>query len=360
MAQHKNQQIEIDRLLSYALETGASDLHLLIGKPPIVRVDSELIAVNDYEVYDKEALEKLIDAFLDEKTKARLSKDRQVDFSYDFRNKARFRVNVYYQKGSPAGALRYIPSKIRTLEELNMPPQIGDLVKSKQGLILVVGPNGHGKSTTMAALIDMINHERNGHIITIEDPIEYIFVQDKSIISQREVYQDTESFVQAITSTVREDVDVVMIGEMRDLESISAAVTVAETGHLVVATLHTNDAPQTIDRIVDIFPSHQQNQIRSQLANMLIGVVSQRLLPRVGGGRLPAVEIMIANTAVQNLIREGKSYELYNVIHTSGALGMVSLDNSLANLVKQGLVKMEHAQGYAKDQDTFKTLVRRF
>jgi len=341
VVKYKNQQIELDRLLSYVLESGASDLHLLAGKPPIVRIDSELVPIKDYSVYDREDLEKLLSALLDDSTKARLEEQRQVDFSYNFRNSARFRVNIYYQKGTMAAALRYISSKILSLEELNMPIQIGNFIKSRQGLVLIVGPNGHGKSTTMAAIIDMINHQRSGHIITIEDPIEYIFVQDRSIISQREVYQDTKSFVQAIRSTVREDVDVVMVGEMRDLESISAAITVAETGHLVIATLHTNDAPQTIDRIIDIFPSHQQNQIRSQLASMLLGVVSQRLLPRIGGGRLPAVEIMMTNTAVKNLIREGKTYELYNVINTSRAAGMISLDSSLADLVKKGLVKLE-------------------
>ena len=360
MVKYKNQQIELDRLLSYVLESGASDLHLLVGKPPIVRIDSELVSIKDYSSYDQEDLEKLISALLDDSTKARLEEQRQVDFSYNLRNSARFSVNVYYQKGTMAAALRYIPSKIQTLEELNMPAQIGNFIKFRQGLVLIVGPNGHGKSTTMAAIVDMINHKRSGHIITIEDPIEYIFTPDKSIISQREVYQDAKSFVQAIRSTVREDVDVVMVGEMRDLESVSAAITVAETGHLVLATLHTNDAPQTIDRIIDIFPSHQQNQIRSQLANMLLGVVSQRLLPRIGGGRLPAVEIMMTNNAVKNLIREGKTYELYNVIHSGSAAGMISLDSSLANMVKQGLVKLEVAEGYSNSPEVFKSLVKRF
>ncbi|MCH8087320.1 MAG: Flp pilus assembly complex ATPase component TadA [Chloroflexi bacterium] len=212
MVKYKNQQIELDRLLSYVLESGASDLHLLVGKPPIVRIDSELVSIKDYSSYDQEDLEKLISALLDDSTKARLEEQRQVDFSYNLRNSARFRVNIYYQKGTMAAALRYISSKIQTLEELNMPAQIGNFIKFRQGLVLIVGPNGHGKSTTMAAIVDMINHKRSGHIITIEDPIEYIFIPDKSIISQREVYQDAKSFVQAIRSTFREDADVVMVG----------------------------------------------------------------------------------------------------------------------------------------------------
>lgn len=277
-----------------------------------------------------------------------------------FKDRARFRVNVYYQKGTLAAALRHIPQKIKSLAELNLPVDLEAFTKHRQGLVLFVGPTGHGKSTTLAALIDIINHSRAEHIITIEDPVEYLFIQDKSIISQREVYQDTEAFATAIRATLREDVNVVMVGEMRDLESIATTITVAETGHLVFATLHTNDAPQSVDRIIDVFPAHQQNQIRSQLASILLGVVSQRLLPRIGGGRVPISEIMVANNAVRNVIREGRTYELANIIHTSAHDGMISLDRSLADAVKKGLVKLEDGLAYAIDQDLFKSLIRRF
>ena len=357
---YKNQDVEISRLLSYVLESNASDLHLLSGKPPIMRTDDGLVAVTGYPIYDGDKLDELLMAFLNEAQVAILRDKKQVDFSYAFKGEARFRVNVYYQKGTLAAALRHIPSKIRTIEELGLPAQLQNLIAHRQGLVLFVGPTGHGKSTTLAALIDQINHSRAEHIITIEDPIEYIFIQDQSLVSQREVSLDAPSFAEAIRATLREDVNVVMVGEMRDLESFATTITVAETGHLVFATLHTNDAPQSIDRIIDVFPAHQQNQIRSQLADILVGVVSQRLLPRVGGGRIPAVEIMLSNTAVRNVIREGRSYELPNIIHTASSEGMVGLDRALADLTRQGLVKLEDALAYANNADLFKSLVKRY
>lgn len=357
---YKSQEVEMEKLLEHVLEVDASDLHLLVGKPPIVRVDSELSPISGYPALDDESIEKLVMVLLSDMHKAMLAEKKQVDFSYSFKNHARFRVNVYYQKGTMAAAFRYIPSKIRNLQELNLPPELENFTKYRQGLVLFVGPTGHGKSTTLAALIDIINHSRADHIITIEDPIEYLFTQDKSIISQREVYLDTEGFSPAIRATLREDPNVVMVGEMRDLESIAATITVAETGHLVFATLHTNDAPQTVDRIVDVFPSHQQNQIRSQLANILLGVVSQRLLPRIGGGRIAAVEIMGSNTAVRNVIREGRTYELPNIIHTSMNEGMVSLEKYLSDLVRKGLVRVEDGMSFSNNQDLFKSLVKRF
>ncbi len=360
MSNSKVHEAEIERLLSHVLETDASDLHLLVGKPPILRVDGRLMSIEGYSVLDGEEIEKLLSGMLNDFHKKQLQEKKQVDFSYDFRGKARFRVNVYYQKSSLAAAYRHIPSKIRTLSELSLPEQLADFTKYRQGLVLFVGPTGHGKSTTLAALIDIVNHSRAEHIITIEDPIEYLFIQDKSLISQREVYQDTIGFAPAIRATLREDVNVVMVGEMRDLESISTTITVAETGHLVFATLHTNDAPQTVDRIIDVFPAHQQNQIRSQLASILLGVVSQRLVPRIGGGQIPAVEIMVSNNAVRNVIREGRIYELANIIHTSSGEGMISLDRSLADLVRKGLVKLEDGLAYATNVEMFKSLVRRF
>jgi len=356
----KNQEAELESLLSYVLEVNASDLHLVAGRPPIVRIDGRLQAVEGYEVYDGEALERLISVLLNDFRKEQFQKNRQVDFSYSFKVDHRFRVNVYFQKGTYAASFRYIHSLIPTVTDLNLPKGIMDFTKAHQGLVLFVGPTGHGKSTTMASLIDIINHERAEHIITIEDPIEYLFTQDKSIISQREVFQDTQSFATAIRATLREDVNVVMVGEMRDLESISTTMTVAETGHLVFTTLHTNDAPQTIDRIVDVFPAHQQNQIRAQFSNILLGVVSQRLLPRIGGGLVPAIEIMHTSAAVRNIIREARTYELFNIIHTGTKDGMISLDQSLADLVRKGLVKLEDAMSYANDQDLFKSLVKRF
>ncbi|MBI4050726.1 MAG: type IV pilus twitching motility protein PilT [Candidatus Doudnabacteria bacterium] len=357
---YKNPEMEMQRFLAYVLQTDASDLHLLVGKPPMARVDSILSPIPGSGVLDAAQLESLIMSLLNDFHKNQLAERKQVDFSHSFKGHARFRVNVYYQKGTLAAAFRHVPSKIRTLEELSLPPELANFAKYRQGMVLYVGPTGHGKSTTLAALIDIVNHSRPDHVITIEDPIEYLFIQDKAIISQREVYLDTVGFAPAIRATLREDVNVVMIGEMRDLESIATAITVAETGHLVFATLHTNDAPQTIDRIIDVFPAHQQNQIRSQLSNILIGVVSQRLLRRVGGGRIPAIEIMLANTAVRNVIREGRTYELPNVIHTGSKDGMVSLDRSLADLVRKGLITFEDGLAYAGSPELFKTLVKRF
>ena len=360
MSSFKSNEIEMDRILAKILEADASDLHLHAGKPPLMRVDSKLSPITGYPVFDDEELEKLIGVLMTDAQKLQLQEKKQLDFSYSFKGHARFRVNVYYQKGTMAAALRNIPAKIRTLEELNVPKELEVLSAARQGTVLFVGPTGHGKSTTLAALIDIINHTRTDHVITVEDPIEYVFSQDKSLISQREVFLDTTSFAAAIAATLREDPNVVMIGEMRDLDSIATAITVAETGHLVFATLHTNDAPQSIDRIVDVFPSHQQGQIRSQLANVLIAVVSQRLLPRVGGGRIPAIELMMANTAVRNVIREGRTYELPNIISTSTEAGMIGLDRSLSELVRKGLVKMEDALDYATNKELLRSLVKRF
>lgn len=357
---YKNLEAELAHLLSLVLQADGSDLHLVVGKPPVIRVDSQLSPVSDYPILDPETMEKFAEALLNDFHKEQLRTKRQVDFSYAFKHGSRFRVNVYYQKGTLAVAFRYIPSKIRTLAELNLPAQLEDLTKYRQGLVLFVGPSGHGKSTTLAALIDIINQTRSEHIVTIEDPIEYLFTQDKCLISQREVFQDTLGFAPAIRATLREDANVVMVGEMRDLESISTTITVAETGHLVYATLHTNDAAQTIDRITDIFPAHQQNQIRSQLASILLGIVSQRLVPRLGGGRLVAVEILLANTAVRNVIREGRSYELPNIIHTSGHEGMISLDRSLSDLVRKGLIKLEDGLSFANNPGLFKSMIKRF
>lgn len=357
---YKSTELEINELLMQVLQRNASDLHLIAGKAPTLRVDSALVELKDYEVLSGNAIAALVDGLLGTEEKKKEFRDtKEIDFSFSFKDNIRFRVNAYYQKGYPAAALRLIPNRVKTIEELGLLPQLKDLVNYKQGLILVVGPTGHGKSTTLAALIDLINHTRAENIVTIEDPIEYVYLQDKSMVNQREVGYDTRSFAKALRSVLREDANVVLVGEMRDLESIATAITVAETGHLVFATLHTNDAAQTIDRIIDVFPAYQQNQIRSQLANILISVVSQRLLPKIGGGQVPAMEIMMNTTAVSNVIRENKTYELPNIIHTSSSGGMVSLDQSMAQLVKAGQVKIEDVLQYIVDHDTFEGLLRR-
>jgi twitching motility protein PilT len=274
-------------------------------------------------------------------------KEKDLDFSYDFEGKARFRVNAFFQMGKVSIAMRLIPSKIRTIEELHLPPVLHHFTKAQQGFVLVCGPASHGKSTTLAALIDEINHTRTEHIITIEDPIEYIFEDDRSIIDQREIGKDALNFPRALKAALREDPDVIMVGEMRDPETMAIAITAAETGHLVFATLHTNSAAQTIHRIVDSFPSEQQNQVRAQLSGSLLGIISQRLIPRVRGGLIPACEIMINTPAIANLIRENKIHEIPSVIETSAELGMITLNRTLADLVKRGEISFENALNYS-------------
>lgn len=337
----------IDDLLREAKEVGASDIHLSQGRPPYFRVDGVLQMVGNEPLSDDEALQ-MITALMkgDERNIKILGLARQVDFSYALPGGTRFRVNVFYHLERLSAALRLIPNEIRTVEELHLPPQILHFAELKQGFVLIVGPAGHGKSTTLAALIDYINQNRKEHIITIEDPIEYSFADRQSIMDQREVGHDAESFASAITATLRQDPNVIMIGELRDLESMQTAITVAETGHLVFGTLHTNDAGQTIERIIDSFPPEQQRQIRSQLASALSGVVSQRLLPWTAGGRIPAVEIMIATTAIRNVIREGNVHQVLGIIQTSSDVGMQTLDASLQALVDAGAVRLEDARPY--------------
>ncbi len=355
----RNEQ-KVKNLLRLVAQQGASDLHLVVGRYPTLRIDGKLFPITQEKVLtpeDTKALSNIIIA--SEENKKQLLKDGQVDFSYNFEGKARFRTNVFFQKGYVSVAMRLITNKIKTLEELNVPTLLYDFTKYSQGLVLITGPVGHGKSTTLAALIDYINHEADKHIITVEDPIEYVYEQDRCIINQREIGQDTKSFHEALRAVFREDANVVLIGEMRDLDTIGTAMTAAETGHLIFATLHTNDSSQTIDRIIDVFPSHQQNQIRSQTASVLLGVISQRLIPRIGGGRIPAIEIMIKNHAIENLIRENKTYQVDTVIETSLKDGMISLDKSLANLVKRGLVSIDDAIVYAKNKEYLQMLIKK-
>lgn len=297
-----------------------------------------------------EATQALVFALLGEKLKDKFLENLEIDFSYSFEDKARFRVNAFYERGFAAAALRLVPVGIKTLSELNLPEApLSDFIRKKQGFFLVVGPTGHGKSTTLASLVNMINQERYEHIVTVEDPVEYLFKQDKSIIDQREVGFDTKGFHKALRSMFRQDVNVAMIGEMRDHETISAAVTAAETGHLILSSLHTNNAAQTIDRIIDAFPANQQNQIRMQLSMSLLGIFSQRLIPRISGGLIPAYELLIANTAVKNLIRENKVHEIDMIIETSSELGMTTMNKTLAALVEREEITLDSAISYSLD-----------
>lgn len=357
---YKSVELEINKLLMLVLQRNASDLHLTAGKPPILRIDSQLLELKDFEVLSGNSIAAMVDVILETEEKRKAFRDqRELDFSFAFKDNVRFRVNAYFQKGYVAAALRLVPNKIKSLDELNLPAQLKSLINYKQGLVLVVGPTGHGKSTTQAAMIDLINQTRAENIVTIEDPIEYVYSQDKSLVNQREVGSDTISFANALRSVLREDANVVLVGEMRDLESIATTITIAETGHLVFATLHTNNAAQTIDRIIDVFPAYQQNQIRSQLSSILICILSQRLLPKIAGGRVPAVEILMNNNAVANVIRENKTYELPNIIHTSQSNGMMSLDRSLAALVRNNTCRLEDIMMFVTDHDLFEGLLRR-
>ncbi len=355
--EHAEQRMK--KLLRLVAQQNASDLHLVVGRHPTIRQDGRLYPLTQESILTPEDTEALSYVLLSEENKKKFIEDGQIDFSYNFENKARFRVNIFFQQGNVSVAMRLVVGEIRTLEELNIPPVLYEFTHKSQGLLLITGPVGHGKSTTLAALIDFINKNSDKHIITIEDPIEYVYEQDRCIINQREVGRDTKSFADGLRSVFREDANVVLIGELRDLDTISTAMTAAETGHLIMATLHTNDSSQTIDRIVDVFPSHQQNQIRSQLASVLLGVISQRLLPRVGGGRVPALEIMINNHAVENLIRENKSYQIDSVIETSLREGMITLDKSLADLIQRGLIAADGAFAYTKNREYLQMLINK-
>ncbi|MBU2595497.1 type IV pilus twitching motility protein PilT [Patescibacteria group bacterium] len=352
---HKNYGREIDSIMAEAVKRNASDIHLTANVPVMFRIDGRLEPFQSE--LDNKHSESIILSFMDDFQKERLKREKEVDFSFSYVKDVRFRVNVFYQRGDLSASMRLIPSKIKTFEELGLPPVIEKFITPSQGFVIVTGPTGHGKSTTLASMVDYINHTRKEHIITIEDPIEYMFHNDKSVIEQREVYSDTRSFARALRSALREDPNVILIGEMRDLETISAALTLAETGHLVYTTLHTNDAAQTADRIIDVFPPHQQQQVRQQLANVLLGVVSQRLLPRTSGGRIIACEILIANNAIRNVIREGKTHQLPNIIQTSVSEGMITLDKVLSELVSKGEVSLDDALAWASDPKSFKMKV---
>ena len=336
--------VSVQELLSITLDMDGSDLHLTAGTPPAVRVHGDLQRLESYPVMNAEILRRMIYAILTQKQRETLEQDLELDCSYSLPGKARFRVNVYFQRESIGAAFRFIPFRIRSLDELGLPPQVSEFARLPRGFVCVTGPTGSGKSTTLAALVDIVNKERDCHIMTIEDPIEYLHKHQRAIINQREVGEDTHSFAQGLRHVLRQDPDVILVGEMRDLETISTAITAAETGHLVFATLHTQDAPQTIDRIIDAFPSHQQQQVRVQLSTTLQGVVTQQLLQTWDGkGRTVAAEVLVCTPAVRNLIREAKVHQIYSMMQAGGRYGMRTMDQALAQLVQGNKISFEMA-----------------
>ncbi len=349
--------LTIQQLLELTIQRQASDLHLVAKFPPSIRLNGELLPIVGASELSNEDIKNLVMPILSEGQKSQLDKFLDVDFGFEYKDVARFRANLYTQMGTLAAAFRLIPKKLRKLEETGLPASIGKITTLKQGLVLVTGPTGQGKTTTLASFIERINTDQSNHIITIEDPIEFIYPKGKSLISQRELNSDTVSWPRALRATLREDPDVVLIGEMRDFETIAAALTVAETGHLVFATLHTNSAAQTLDRIIDVFPSVQQAQVRSQLAGVLEAVICQRLIPSMSPGRILAYEILINNSASKAMIREGKTHLIDNLIQTSAEAGMVLMESSLAYLLREGLISLESAQNYALRQQVLTKLL---
>ena len=352
----ENKNTEMTKYLDFAVKKGASDLHLIVGVPVMIRIDGNLLVIPEAERLTPQKIKELLKDFVPEDILKILKEKKEVDFSFGYET-FRFRVNLYFQKGNETASLRLIPKKIKGIQELGLPPILEKFTEHSQGLVIFTGPTGSGKSTSLAALVDKINQEKRSHIVTIEDPIEYVFEHSKSIISQREIGTDTSSFARALRSALREDPDVVLVGEMRDLETIEAALTIAETGHLVITTLHTNSAAQTADRIVNVFPSHLRQQVSNQLASVLLGVVSQRLIPKIGGGRVVVAEIMMVNSAIKSLIREGKTYQIPNIIQTSASEGMISLDKVLAEYVSRGEISIEDALSWSLDPKSFKMMV---
>lgn len=350
-------KLYLRKLLEVVVEKQASDFHITVGKPPMIRLNRELVPLLNESLFTPDDTKELAFALMTMEQREEFLREKQIDFSYNFGEKGRFRANVFFQRGYVSVALRLIPEKIRTLHELNLPSTLYRFCNYSQGFVLITGPSSHGKSTTLAALINEINNTKTKHIITIEDPIEYLFNQNKCIISQRELHKDTLSFEKALKATFREDPDVIMVGEMRDKETIETAITAAETGHLVFATLHTNSAAQTLYRILDSFSGEQQNQVKSQLSRSLVGIVSQRLVPRINGGVVPACEILFNNDAVSNLIRKDKVYEIPLIIDTSYDEEMVSLNRSLAELVRTGVVDIEIAMNYSTNPQELVKLI---
>lgn len=351
--------MNIFNIFDFLIENDGSDVHIIPEIPPSVRIDGNLTFVPEVPALSKEQTKNLIAPLMSDEQKQNFVKNKEIDFGFQYQDKGRFRVNVYTTKGGVGACMRLIPAHVKSIEELGLPPVFSEFTNFSQGLVLVTGPTGEGKSTTLAALIDRINATRPEHILTIEDPIEFVYTPKQSIISQRELHQDTRDWPIALRSALREDPDVVLVGEMRDYETISSTLTVAETGHLAFATLHTSSAAETIDRIIDVFPAHQQNQVRQQLAASLKAVVSQRLCARVGGGRVPAFEIMMLNSAIRNLIREGKTHQIDNVLQTTADLGNVLMETYLVDLVKRNLITVETAYEHCFRKEVLQRMLGR-
>lgn len=354
--------MDINELLAQTIKNNASDLHLMAGVVPAFRIDGELRYLTTHAILTPADLEQMAFSILKPEQKEIFLTNKELDFSFSYPegkvdSEGRFRVNVFFQKGSISIALRFLAPGVSSIEDLNLPKVCHQFAKLRQGFVVVAGPTGHGKSTTLAAILNEINLKRAAHILTIEDPIEFIYPKGNSMIAQREMGSDTHSWSMALRSSLREDPDVVLVGEMRDPETMQAALTLAETGHLVFSTLHTNSASQSIDRIVDAFPAEQRSQVRIQLASTLKGLISQRLLPKIGGGRIPAVEIMLGTSAVASNIRDGKSHLIDSVIQTSKDMGMITLDEALANLVRSGLVNLDTAKGFAMREGELHRLI---
>ncbi|HOO55453.1 MAG TPA: type IV pilus twitching motility protein PilT [bacterium] len=350
--------MHIDDLLDVMLKKGASDLHIKVGNFPMLRIDGRIVFQTDMPRLTPQVVDQIIDSMLDDVHKKEYQDNWETDLAYEFGDKARFRVNLFHQRGTKAAVLRVIPTKILTVDDLNLPEIIRDFCKRPRGLILVTGPTGSGKSTTLSAMVNEINAKREEHIITIEDPIEFVHQNRKSLVNQREVGRDTGSFNMALKSALRQDPDVVLIGEMRDLETISTAITTAETGHLVLATLHTTGAAQTVDRIIDVFPPDQQNQIRMQVASNIQGVISQTLVPKAAGkGRVAAFEILVPTGALRNLIRDGKTHQIPATMQTGGRSGMITLEQSLAILIKNRVITKEMAMAKSANREHLEELL---
>ena len=338
------QSLHIDDLLRRVVELGGSDLHLTSGSEPAARIHGELKRLTEYPIMDNAIIRRLLSTILSPRHRERFEQDQELDLSYGVARLGRFRVNVFFQRGSVGSVMRAVPTELRSLSELGHPPAVAHLAEYPRGLVLVTGPTGSGKSTTLASLIDIINASKSLHIMTVEDPIEFLHRHKTCIVNQREVGEDTKSFAEALRHVLRQDPDVILVGELRDLETIQTAITAAETGHLVFATIHTQDAPQSVDRIVDVFPAHQQEQIRTQLASSLMAVVTQQLVPKSNKlGRVVAAEVLIVTSAVRNLIREGKTHQIMSAMQAGGQYGMQTMDQSLAMLVKAGQIALETA-----------------
>ena len=344
VVQEEDLQVPVPELLGKLLERDGSDLHLTAGAPPTVRVHGDLVRLEEYPALSPRALQGMVYAILPQKLRERFEQELELDMSYSLPGRARFRVNVFMQRDALGAVFRVIPFEIKAIEELGLPPVVADLARFQRGFVLVTGPTGSGKSTTLASMVDVVNNERAGHIMTVEDPIEFLHKHKNCIVNQREIGADTHGFAPALKHVLRQDPDVILVGELRDLETISTAITAAETGHLVFATLHTQDAPQTIDRVIDVFPPHQQQQVRVQLASTIQGVVTQQLIPTADGhGRVAAIEVMVATPAIRNLIREGKVHQIYSAMQAGGRFGMQTMDMSLAAHVKAGRITQQMA-----------------